>query len=125
MVLLQSSGDANNNRSDLTSAAHHLVRAEAPPVMETSVGLYQAVDVALDEMSGLDGVTPTRSGTDSLHGFLMDDRPQSQPEKSLVQKAAALVAAATLSGSMVWMSRTARHDNHQRSTAKNRLAIRD
>ncbi len=50
MIMLQPTGDANDSGFDLTPVyANHFEQIVEQPAVETSVGMYQAVDVAIDE----------------------------------------------------------------------------
>jgi len=102
MVLLQSTGDANESNIDLTQVyADQVERFEAPVAMETSIGLYQAVDVALEEGPLSDPAQPASSTTQAPRELKLDVPLPEQREQSASPKAAALVGASTLVGALL------------------------
>ena len=99
MVMLEANGDANY--SDVNLAA---VADSQPDLLnvrvgvEASVGFYQAVDVATDEVPAATPVAePVR-----------DNRVSTEGGSGASRKAAAAVGATTLVGAMVWMAQRSR-----------------
>ncbi len=106
MVLLQSTGDVNESGFDLTPVyADRVERFDVPAGMETSVGFYQAVDVAADEASVTDTASPTDLKIELNREIKSDDNLPLKREESSNHKATALVGATILTGAMVWMNR--------------------
>lgn len=125
MVLLQSTGDANGSLLDLTPVyADHFHRSDRPTKMETSVGMFQAVDVLTDD-APLNETAPQMESTSRLSPEVkIDQNVPIKREPSSSSKAAALVGATSLTGALVWLSRCGRHFTLPQSTAQKRRPAR-
>jgi hypothetical protein len=120
MVLLQSTGDANGNGFDLTPVyANQLERFEAPAKMETTVGMFQAVDIVTDDAPINELVPQTESNTKLRPETKFDEKLPTRHERSS-NKAAAVVGATTLTGALVWLSRSGRRFGRPEATAQKR-----
>jgi hypothetical protein len=125
MVLLQSTGDANGSGFDLAPVyADHIERFEAPAKMETSVGMFQAVDVQTDDGPTIDLAPQTESTSEVAPQAKFDENLPPKHEQSPSNKAAAIVGATSLTGALVWMSRTGNRAGKPESTAQKRRAYR-
>ncbi|HEX5471332.1 MAG TPA: hypothetical protein VFW73_05575, partial [Lacipirellulaceae bacterium] len=116
MVLLQSKGDAYNNQIDLTTRyARQLQKMAAPVGMDASVGIYEALDVAADEVP-LTNYNPSIGATGEMphENSVSENIPA--PAISSAHKAAAIIGATTLTGALIWM-------NHQRKRDHENSAI--
>jgi hypothetical protein len=124
MVLLQSTGDANGNGFDLTQVyAEHVGRFNAPAKMETSVGMFQAVDVGSDEAPIVESVPQNESTTQFNRETKLDDEFPGKREHSS-NKAAAVIGATTLTGALVWLNRAGSQSSRQKPTAQKRRVFR-
>jgi hypothetical protein len=124
MVLLQSTRDANESGFDLTPVyADHLERFEAPAKMEMSVGMFQAVDVAIDEAPIIEAAPKTDSTTELKSEIKLDDKLSTKREQSS-NKAAAVVGATTLTGALVWLNRAGSRFSRAKTTAQKRRVFR-
>jgi hypothetical protein len=125
MVLLQSTRDANESGFDLTPVyADHLERFDAPAKMEMTIGMFQAVDVAIDEAPIIEAPPTTDSSTELKPEIKLDDTlPRKRQSSS--NKAAAIVGATTLTGALVWLNRAGSRISRQKSTAQKRRAFRE
>src|SRR5207245_1729384 len=123
MVLLQSSGDVNESGFDLTPVYARQFEPFVAPAMETSVGLYQAVDVATDELPAVE-VHSAPSARESLPNNQTDESLPAPRQQSSSRKAASLIGVTTLTGAMVWMSRARSDAEKARSTAQKRRGFR-
>lgn len=120
MVLLPSTGDANESKFDLTPVyAEHVERFTAPSV-ETSVGLFQAVDVTADDTAAAETAQPADAVVLPKNQILLNDPPPAERAQPTSRKAAALLGAATLTGALVWMSRSSGQRDASRTTAPKR-----
>lgn len=125
MVLLQSTGDANESGFDLTPVyAERIERFNMPASMETSVGLIQAIDVAADEIPVSDSARPANSTAEPQSQIQTDDRLQTQREEPTSRKSAALVGATTLTGGLLWLSRKASKDGQPQPVLQKRRVRR-
>jgi hypothetical protein len=124
MVLLQSTGDANDSGFDLTPVyADQLERFNVPAKMETSIGMFQAIDVAADDTPISDTTQKTEPTIELNRDIKLDDQLPAKREKSS-HKAAALVGATTLTGALVWLNRSSGKSIHLEPTAQKRRAAR-
>jgi hypothetical protein len=125
MVLLQSTGDANVSGLDLTPAyVDHFDRSDRPAKIETSVGMFQAVDVQSDDAPTND-TTPQMESTSALTPEIkLDENVSRQRESSSSNKAAALAGASTLTGALLWLSRSSHRPRRPEPTAQKRRASR-
>jgi hypothetical protein len=125
MVLLQSTGDANVSVLDLTPVyADHVNRNARPAKMETSVGMFQAVDVQTDDAPTND-TTPQMKSTGALTPEIkLNENVPFKRESSSSNKAAALAGATTLTGALVWLSRRGHGYGRPEPTAQKRRASR-
>jgi hypothetical protein len=124
MVLLQSTGDANGNGFDLTQVyAENVGRFNAPAKMETSVGMFQAVDVGSDEAPIVESVPQNESTTQFNRETKLDDEFPAKREQSS-SKAAAVIGATTLTGALVWLNRAGSQSSRQKPTAQRRRVFR-
>jgi hypothetical protein len=124
MVMLQSTGDANESGFDLTPVyADQLERFNAPAKMETSIGMFQAIDVATDETPISDAAQTTEPTSELNREIKLDDQLPAKREKSS-HKAAALLGATTLTGALVWLNRSSSKSLQPESTAQKRRASR-
>jgi hypothetical protein len=106
MVMLQSSGNGNESSVDLTPVyAKQLEPFDVPTGIETSVGFYQAVDVAVDEISVTDAVQPTNSTIELSREINSDDNRALRQEKSSSNNAAGVISATALTGALIWINR--------------------
>jgi hypothetical protein len=120
MVLLPSTGDANESKFDLTPVyAEHVERFTAPSV-ETSVGLFQAVDVTADDTAAAETAQPADAIVLPKNQILLNDPPPAERAQPTSRKSAALIGAATLTGALVWMSRSGGQRDASRTTAPKR-----
>ncbi len=126
MVMLPSSNDVNESGFDLAPVfADHLGRFDAQTELETSVGLYQAVDVAADESSAAESAPPMGSNIELQSEIKPDDHLQTHREQpGSSRKAAALIGATTLTGALLWIGRTGSYESKPQTTAKRRSARR-
>jgi hypothetical protein len=125
MVLLQSTGDANGSGLDLTPVyTDHFDRSDRPAKMETSVGMFQAVDVQTDDAPINDSVSQMESTSRLAPEVKIDQNAPIQREPSSSSKAAALVGATTLTGALVWLTGSARRIQPSESTAQKRRPSR-
>jgi hypothetical protein len=109
MVLIQSAGISDDGGFDLTPVyADHLERFDVPAKMETSVGLFQAVDVAVDEVPVADVAQPTAPTFEMQREIKVDENPPIKREQPSSNKAASVVSAATLTGAIIWMNSSKR-----------------
>ena len=124
MVLLQATGDANESNFDLAAVyAQHFEQYDAPAKMETSVGIFQAVDVATDETPVLEVATQTNSNGAAQPEMKLNDNLPTKREKSSSSKAAAIVGATTVTGALVWLTRSSsRIGKSERTTQKRRAS---
>jgi hypothetical protein len=106
MVLLQPTGVAADSVLDIPAVTTDRVeRLAVHTGMETSVDVVQAVDIAVDDTFGSDTVQPsssTSSSQENQNGL----EPALQRESTSSNRAAVVVGATTLTGALVWMSRT-------------------
>jgi hypothetical protein len=125
MVLLQATGDANTSGFDLTPVyAEHVGRFNIPAKMETSVGMFQAMDVASDDAPIIETAQQTDSPTQLNRDSRLEDKPPSKREQSSTSKAATVIGVTTLTGALVWMTRTSNRLTRQKPTAQKRRASR-
>jgi hypothetical protein len=125
MVLLQSTRDANESGFDLTPVyADHLERFDAPAKMEMTVGMFQAVDVAIDEAPIIEAAPTTDSSTELKPEIKLDDTLPTKRDQSSSNKAAAIVGATTLTGALVWLNRAGSRFGRQKPTAQKRHVFR-
>jgi len=125
MVLLQATGDANTSGFDLTPVyAEHVGRFNIPAKMETSVGMFQAMDVASDDAPIIETAQQTDSPTQLNRDSRLEDKPASKREQSSTSKAATVIGVTTLTGALVWMTRTSNRLTRQKPTAQKRRASR-
>jgi hypothetical protein len=109
MVLIQSAGSSDDGGFDLTPIyADHLERFDAPAKMETSVGLFQAVEVAVDEIPVADVAQPSTPAFEMQREIKVDENLPMKREQPASNKAASVVGAATLTGAIVWMNSSKR-----------------
>jgi hypothetical protein len=124
MVLLQSAGNANESGFDLTPVyASQFERFNSPAKMETSVGMFQAIDVASDETPISDSAQKSEPTIELNRDIKLDDQLPAKREKS-THKAAALLGATTLTGALVWLNRSASKFPRPQLTAQKRRASR-
>jgi hypothetical protein len=124
MVMLQSTGDANESGFDLTPVyANQLERFDAPAKMETSVGLFQAIDVAADETPISDAAQQTDPAIELNRDIKLNDNLPAKREKSS-HKAAAILGATTLTGALVWLNRSVSKSVQPEPAAQKRRAAR-
>src|SRR2546423_15191130 len=88
--------------------------------METSVGLFKALDVVADEAAAADRARPADAAVGPQIQIPVENRLQSQREQPVSHKAAALIGATTLTGAMLWMNRTAAQSVPPKSAAQKR-----
>jgi hypothetical protein len=125
MVLLRATGDANTSGFDLTPVyAAHVGRFNIPAKMETSVGMFQAMDVALDDAPIVEAVQQTESPVQLKHETQLEDKLPTKREQSSTSKAATLIGATTLTGALVWINRNGSLITRSKSTAQKRRASR-
>jgi hypothetical protein len=125
MVLLQSTGDANGSGLDLTPmCADHFDRGERPAKMETSIGMFQAVDVQTDDAPSNETAPQTESTSALMLEIKLDENIPTKREPSSSGKAAALAGATTLTGALVWLSRGGRRHSRPEPTAQKRRPSR-
>jgi hypothetical protein len=106
MVLLRATREANVSGFDLTPVyAEHVGRFNLSTKMETSVGMFQAMDVASDDAPLVDVVQPTEQSAQINHDARSEDKLPTKREQSSTNKAAALVGVTTLTGALAWMNR--------------------
>jgi hypothetical protein len=112
MVLLQPTGDANESGFDLAPLyVEQIANDHGPAEMETSIGVYQAVDVVVDEQS-LAGGAASDSMMEIPTGIPVEVHQSASRESPSANEAAVLVGATTVGGALVWM-----HRNRSRSAA--------
>ena len=117
-------GDANGNGFDLTQVyAEHVGRFNAPAKMETSVGMFQAVDVGSDEAPIVESVPQNESMTQLNRETKLNDKLPTKREQSS-NKAAAVVGATTLTGALVWLNRASSRFSRQKPSAQKRHVFR-
>jgi hypothetical protein len=104
MVLLPSTGDANESKFDLTPVYAEQVERSVAPIVETSVGLFQAIDGMADDSMAPENAPPSVSSLLPHGDALLNDPPPAERAPSTSRKAAALLGAAATTGAMVWMS---------------------
>jgi hypothetical protein len=120
MVLLPSTGDANESKFDLTPVYAQHVESPAAPSVEASVGLFQAVDVMADDSTNSESAQPADSVLPHNEVLLNDPTPTERAQPTS-RKAAALLGAAAMTGAMVWMRRgSGQHDASETTVPKRR-----
>jgi hypothetical protein len=102
--------------------AEQLEKLEAPTGMETSVGLYQAVDVASDDAKTADTAQPVDAKTES-QSPIKESLPALR-KQATSQKAAALVGATTLTGALVWLNKKSSQASQSDAIAQKRRVPR-
>jgi hypothetical protein len=124
MVLLQSTGDANDNGFDLTPVyAAQVGRLPASAKMETSIGIfYQAMDVASDDAPLLEAAPRAESTLQQKGQLRLGEEGPAKFEQSSAGKAAALVGATILTGALVWMNYGGRIALPEQTAQKRRVA---
>jgi hypothetical protein len=125
LVLLQSTGDPNGNGLDLTPVyAEHVERLTAPAKMEASIGIfYQATDVATDDAPLVETTRQTGSALQLRRTITPAGHLPARGEQSSAVRAATLIGATTLTGTLVWLNRGGRVTG-QKPTAQKRRVVR-
>jgi hypothetical protein len=110
MVLLQSNGDTYDSEIDLTTMyADQLEKVVAPVGMETSVGIYEAMDVAAEEVPVANYGTSIEATAGVPREIPVSEKLPVHAKQSS-HKAAAIIGATTLTGALVWMNRNRTRD---------------
>ena len=96
-----------------------------PAKMETSVGMFQAMDVASDDAPIVETCTPNgfADATQSANTKLEDNLPTKR-EQSSSNKAATLIGATTSDWRLLWMNRSGSRIDQPKPTAQKRRARR-
>jgi len=104
MVMIRAGGSTNNSNINLAGLA------ESPPEpepertrVETSIGFYQAMDVATDVLPVRADVSAATPVTEPARSAEQTERPGQQSSSSS-PKAAAATSVTTLIGAMLWVS---------------------
>ena len=125
MVLLQATGDANASGFDLTPVyAEYVGRFNMPAKMETSVGMFQAMDVASDDAPIVETVQQTDAPMQLNRDARPEDKLPAKREQSSANKAATIIGVTTLTGALVWMNRSGGRIARPKPTAEKRRASR-
>jgi hypothetical protein len=125
MVLLQSTGDVNESAFDLAPVyAEQLKNVVVKAGMETSIGWYQAMDVAVDESSSTDVAEPADLITEPQAEMQLDKNLPVNHEATTSNRAAAAIGATALTGALVWFSRNRSASRQTDDTAQKRRAVR-
>jgi hypothetical protein len=125
MVLLQATGDANASGFDLTPVyTEHVGRFNMPAKMETSVGMFQAMDVASDDAPIIETVQQTDSPTQLNRDAQPKDKLPAKREQSSTNKAATVIGVTTLTSALVWMNRSGSRTTRPKPAAQKRRASR-
>jgi hypothetical protein len=112
MVALQSTGDANASSFDLTPMYAMQVESLAAPVpMEAAVGVYQAIDVAADDMPMTESQPQGATVTPQADVQMQNSSPLKN-DRGATRKASWLVGMTALTGAMVWVSRAREQAEH-------------
>ena len=99
MVMLEASGDANDSDFNLAGAADdHLDLLNVRVGVEASVGFYQAVDVATEDVPAASNLPTASPAMESARHDERDDRVSTEGETGSSPKAAAAVGATTFVG---------------------------
>jgi hypothetical protein len=123
MVLLQAIGDANESRFEMTSVyAENVDESTAPAKIETSVGMFQAVDVATDDAPIIDASQQVDPGDDHMPELKLHDNQPIRREQPSSKKAAAIVGVTTATGALVWLSWGGDRISNRLPTAQKRRA---
>ncbi len=120
MVLLQSNGDVYDSETDLTTLyADQLEKVVAPVGMETSVGIYEAMDVAAEEVPVENYGSSVEAASGVPHKTSVSEELPARAQPSS-HKAAAIIGATTLTGALVWMNRNRNRDGEDGSSEDGR-----
>ncbi|HVT26618.1 MAG TPA: hypothetical protein VHE81_01235 [Lacipirellulaceae bacterium] len=120
MVVLQSTGDVNANELDLTTMyADQLDKMIVPVGMETSVGVYEAMDVAADDTPITEQHESIGTVTETPREILVNEKLPSHDKQSS-NKAAAIIGATTLTGALVWLNRNRDRQREDASSVEER-----
>ena len=118
MVLLQTTGDANQSPINLAKVAESHPDMFSPHVgVEASVGFYQAIDQGFEELSAAEMQPAANPAARSTKEVKPTNRYSTNGEAS-ARKASGVLAASTLAGALLWC-----HRRKQADEEKN-LAIR-
>jgi len=105
MVLLPSTGDASESKFDLTPVyAAHVELIKAPGV-ETSVGVFQAIDVTADDATSMESVQHSDSALPPHSQVLLSEPPAPERADRSSRKATSIISTAALTGALIWMGR--------------------
>lgn len=125
MVLLQASRDTDATAFDLTPVyAEQLENANSQTGMETSIGFYQAVDVAIDETLSAES---TQTGDLKLELEAESQINETLPavHETSSSRAATAIGATALTGAIAWLNRNRNPSRKSDATAQKRRASRD
>jgi hypothetical protein len=125
MVLLQSTGDVNESAFDLAPVyAEQLKNVVVKAGMETSIGWYQAMDVAVDENTSAEAAEPADLIVEPQADMRLDKALPVNHEATTSNRAAAALGATALTGALVWFSRNRSASRQTDDTAQKRRAHR-
>lgn len=105
MVALRATGDVNSSGFDLTPVyAATVAPIKAQLGLETSVGVYQAMDVAIDDAPLAEAAQPRQPLSSSKHDAI---RHETMPATRIqaTNNEAAVLTVTTLTGALIWMNR--------------------
>ena len=103
MVLLQTTGDANESPVNLARVAESHPDMFSPHIgVEASVGFYQAVDRGFEELSATDNTPTTNPSAVPIHA--KPEHRYSSNAGGSSRKAAGVLAASTLAGGLLWVA---------------------
>jgi hypothetical protein len=124
MVALQATGDANSSGFDLTPVyAATVAPIKAQLGMETSVGVYQAMDVAIDDAPIADTAQPMQPLSAPNREAKHHDASPALRTNSASNNEAAVLTVTTLTGALVWMNRSRRSAEEADRNEQKRRAV--
>ena len=113
MLLLRTSGDANESPINLANVAASHPDMFSPHVgVEVSVGFYQAIDRGIEELSATDNPAEANPATLPTQTVKPENRLSIGREAS-GRKAAVTVAATALAGALLWCGARKHSDDEE------------
>ena len=124
MVLLQATGDPNANVFAATPADLEQLATTKPAKMEVAIGMFQALDVAVDEAPRIESAPPTSASSAAARDSKLNESLSREHEQASASKAAVAIGATTLTGALVWANRQRSREGRRIAAAQNRRASR-
>lgn len=111
MVMLEASDDTNESVLNLVDAHDDsLAQFNVPVGVEASVGFYQAVDAAIEDVPAAANLAPATPAVEPARQNEPDNQLSTESETGSSRKAAAVIGATTFVGGLLWSGLRNRHE---------------